>query len=202
MDSFFNYPYRWQQILTQTSVSTQIQMLEERDRAIENYFFRDGRCPLEIPYRWDQIWEGILNGEAWAIHCAEENDRAVESLFAACECGSTPPPTGGYGYRASGEGLTGPAAYSFFDTLAQDATATLLQVSGYTGLAQTIIYRNGGTVGIFGPQGAPSSDPTSIAFSMGDLIQIEVTPFDAGPFDISVFLEMDTFTFDIFGSLS
>lgn len=86
MDGFFEYPYRWQQILIQTDVSTQIQMLEERDRALEDFFYRGGKCPLELPFRWDQIWPGVAAGEAWAVACAEENDRAIEALFANCSC--------------------------------------------------------------------------------------------------------------------
>lgn len=84
----FKYQHRWAEIL-QAPTTEQISMLEARDRELEAFFNMDGRCGLHIPYRWDQIWEALKAGESWAIACAEDNDRVIESLFASCSCGGS-----------------------------------------------------------------------------------------------------------------
>lgn len=139
MEGFFEYPFRWQQIFGKDEAS-QIAMLEERDRSIEQFFHLGGSCPLELPYRWDQIWPALLLGEDWAIACAEENDRVIEGLFSACDC----PPVS----VLRDLYISGPAVPDFGTATYQIETYNYLktlEVVSYSGSPDSDIYirRNG-----------------------------------------------------------
>lgn len=82
----FQYQYRWPQII-ERPLHEQIIMLESRDTALELAINQEGGCRIELPYRWDQILPGMLEGDLWAFSCAEENDRTIELRFASCTCG-------------------------------------------------------------------------------------------------------------------
>lgn len=83
----FEFPFRWEQIV-HSPLEAQITMLSERDNALENVVSTSpGNCALNIPFKWSQIWAGLVNAEPWAIACAEENDRAIEDRFKYCDCG-------------------------------------------------------------------------------------------------------------------
>lgn len=97
MDGFFQYPFRWSQVFEASSIDEQISLLESRDNTLELFIHLGGGCALDLPYRWAQLWPGLLAGEEWAIACAEENDRAIESLFGGCSCCSST-----FSFEASG----------------------------------------------------------------------------------------------------
>lgn len=82
----WGYPTRWSQLVG-LNEADQVALLEERDRSLEQFFFMNGSCPIEMPYRWDQVLPGLIRGESWATACLEENDRTVESIFDTCTCG-------------------------------------------------------------------------------------------------------------------
>lgn len=82
----FDFPFRWQQIVEST-YDTQIYMLTARDDALMDAIASTEACELELPFKWAQLWPGLVNAEGWAVACAEENDRAIEDRFQGCNCG-------------------------------------------------------------------------------------------------------------------
>lgn len=160
MDAF-NYPYRWAQLLDKP-LEDQISMLETRDSALEAFFFEDGRCALELPYRWDQIWEGVLAGDSWAISCAEENDRTIEALFARCNCGPT------FSFLT-----TGPAYGGFSNNETPFSTVTDVGSNAFVSIIYTNLTTTGGdvTLTLYDTTGPVNVlDPTVLSLGSGSLV--------------------------------
>lgn len=178
----FDFPYRWDQILSASSPSEQIQLLEHNMSALEAAVTSSGGCTLEFPFRWSQFWEALLAGESWAVGIAEENDRAIEFRFGRCTCEE-------FGFCVEYDEQVGADAVSTFTSdsytyaAGTGAVITTISASGNNSSGETWdfkVYLNAvlqHTLLI--PTGVFSeSDAVSIPAADGDILVVVVTPTD------------------------
>jgi hypothetical protein len=91
----FQYHYRWPQFydafLWGDGRATAVELLDERDRALEQHFHE--RCDggeFEYSTRWEQFSDALLSGDRARLDAAvdilDERDRALESHIAGMRC--------------------------------------------------------------------------------------------------------------------